>query len=215
MTTRAWGATGVDAPRPESLSDVVKEHIDQELRRFDCSPTSGFYEALSLAIAVYHSHKAVAKHSSPGQVRATLKKAQSAATKLQDAMLGLDANSWQLLREAGFDPVLLRQHAGEIKAAFDLAPELAKSYPSAGALPDDARVYLARDVADALQTHLSIKPTTTKSGCFDSVLSIVLEEATEKQVNATHELMPLALSMAKTQSGGLTEYQRSPKHQPK
>jgi hypothetical protein len=155
-----------------------------------------FIEALDDSIALFDWGSLVHEISRPAAVRQNLNRARDAAKALSDALLNLDGNSCQLIGYAQESGIFsLRANATDTISALDSAIRLANQYPQSGRLPEPRRIYLAADVADAMETHLGVEPNSTKNGAFIEVLETVLEVATSAgEIKAIHELARRALS---------------------
>jgi hypothetical protein len=78
--------------------------------------------------------------------------------------------------------VSLHEHLLPIIQALSGAARLAKQYPQKGNLPENERLFLAADVRDLLNTHLGVNSgKAVEGGCFEAILTVVLEEALSKQ----------------------------------
>jgi hypothetical protein len=177
----------------------------------------GFFIALGMAIGLYCSIREMAEATRPAKVRQNLKDALEATRILNDKLNNLDGNSRQLLDEIEGGAQLQDVHLASIVRTLSEAVRLAKEYPTTRAgLHDHARLYLAKDVADAISEHLGRRATTTKEGVFESVLTIVLNLATtelasrrakkakkatkpkkQKEVSSVHALACRALKVQK------------------
>ncbi len=154
-----------------------------------------FFEALEMGIFRFKAYKEIGEKSRPSAVRENLNGARRLAERLYVSLQSLDGNSRQRLDQAqeGGTRSLQAATANTI-SALDSAIQLANEYPRAGRLPEPHRIFLAADVADAIGTHLGVKPTATKEGLFSAILGAVLTEATGKKSEAVHELARTALS---------------------
>ncbi len=216
--TRKWGATGVGIPRKLSLRDDARIQIRLILKgRVETSDQ--FFEELEEAIGRFHTHRDIAKRSRPAAVRENLGRAQRAAQRLNSKLNALDGNSRQLLDEVavGGFPALPHVHLAKIITAIAKAEALAASYQAssyrkAGRLPEAYRVFLAVDIAFALEHYLGVEPTTTKDGLFVAVLEAVLAEAIGRRDATAHQLAVRALSSweRKAHHDGTVEYVPAP-----
>lgn len=134
-----------------------------------------------------------------------------AAAKLKVALYELDGNSRQLLRHVTAGEIfdLFDEIKSVLKNADDGVPELstntvkwlsaaaqiAKSYPMRGRLPEHRRLFLAADVADAMETHLRQRATGTREALFEDLLSVILADAVGKAEDSSdvHSLIERAL----------------------
>lgn len=204
---RTWAPTGVTSLVPESLDKETRKQIETDLKSRNIKAAECFFDALSEAISFYKSNKELAEKSKSAAARENLEKAGKLALSLMEQLNKLDGNSCQLIGEVTSGGVLsLRNNVGTIVCALRDAHHSADGYPKSGALPDSARLLLAVDIADAILTNLKSRPTTTKEGLFESVLTIVLATATGRKPEAVHELARRALKVEKKKSVGLTEY---------
>ncbi len=216
--TREWGATGGGIPRKLSLSDATRMQIRYILKGRVEAPDQ-FFEELEEAIGRFHTHRDIAKRSRPAAVRENLKTAQKAALSLNSKLNALDGNSRQLLDEVVVDGVraLQGEHLAKIIFAISKAQKLAASYRAsgyrkAGRLPETYRVFLAVDIAFALEHYLEVEPTTTKDGLFVAVLEVVMAKATGRRDATVHQLAKRALSSweRKAHHDGTVEYVPAP-----
>lgn len=192
-----WGATGVGDYQPVKLSSNLKEHVETELRSrgINSSSLDAFFETIGKGIEFFKSNQRLAEESKPSRVRQNLKAAISAALKLNGRINDLDGNSRRLLSRVAKDGVFsVYEDLGRVIAKLTRTKQLASSYPTAGRLDENNRVFLAADVAKAIRDHLGEEPTTTKEGLFESILGMALKEATGKDFTALHELVRKSLS---------------------
>jgi len=194
MKKRKWGATGEVPLGNYTLPQHEQAQIQAELTKRGHPPPRTFFDAIGTAIAWYHAGKAVASASKPATVRQNLKHAYEAALALNEALYKLDWNAWSLVNESGISAKTMHKYANGALKKLAKASTLADEYPQRGALPDNARLTLARHVADAISDHLGITPTTTKAGVFDAVLGIVITVATGRHDPEVHELVRRALA---------------------
>ncbi len=205
-------------PRKRSLSDDRRMQIRDILKGRVEAPDQ-FFEELEEAIGRFHTLRDLAKISRPAAVRENLGRAQRAAQRLNSKLNALDGNSRQLLDEVavGGVPALPREHLAKIITAISKAEALAASYQAsgyrkAGRLPETYRVFLAVDIAFALEHYLGVEPTTTKDGLFVAVLDAVMAEATGRRDATVHQLAKRALSSweRKAHHDGTVEYVPAP-----
>ena len=195
--SRQWGATGIADVRPVKIDTARREQINLELQSkglLSEAPTA-FFEALSQAIGHFNAGREMAEFSKPANVRKNLQTALNAALELYGRLDDLDGNSCQLLAEVEYGGIATLQGAHLLKIIHALreASLLANEYPTKGRLREGHRLGLAMDVADAIDTHIGVKPTTTKEGIYESILTIVLEITTDKEVKSVHDLARKAL----------------------
>ena len=205
---REWGATGVggrveeidpnvfkvsaDASITARLSPDARTQIEQFLkdRSVEVSDPDGFFGALAGAIGLFNSGKRLREKSLPAAVRENLRRAETAALALGDALNKLDGNSCQLLDETVPDGSRsMFGHAKEIISSLKGAVLLANEYPqNKRGIKDPHRSFLAADVKDAIETYSDVQATSTKNGLFVMVLESVMKEATGIEAKALHEL---------------------------
>jgi len=194
---RQWGATGVTDFKPVDIDLNGREQIRSQLQSIDSTykVPEDFYKSLGLAIARFNSGEALAAISSPAVVRKNLQAAIDAALALNERLNDLDGNSRQLLSsvDGGETSVLQDHHLWKIIRALSEADHLADEYPKKGRLPEHHRLWLAVDVANAIDVHVGAAPTTKVDGLFESILAIILEIATGHQVSSVHDLARRAL----------------------
>lgn len=210
MTRRDWGATGVETVRPFKFEEADRRAIEEVLRAKGVAAESAFFEALERAIAGYRASRLIAEGSSPAATRKQLVEALNAAHRAEQLLARLGGNAASLLGEASGRafPEYLRQTEELVDALTD-AQRLADEYPQRGRLKDDARLYLAVDVADAIYNHIGKRPTSTKGGLFAAVLERVLFAVFGSEPEHVHGLIDRALKAERiVQPGGLIEYQR-------
>jgi hypothetical protein len=215
---RAWGATGVGRYCPPRLTSASRKRIADELRswNFILPDPEPFLDCHAAAIGQYDSSRHMRDTSRPAAVRANLNAALQAATKLNQRLNALDGNSCLLIKEAAnVDKRSLRNKLDPIVQALFAASVLAKQYPNKGNLPENERLFLAADVRRALNTHLGANSSKAlEGGCFEAILTVMLEEALRKQRNdveaLAHSLVDQVLSgSVKTEHpGGVVEYSR-------
>jgi hypothetical protein len=182
---RAWGATGVGKYFPPRLASAKRSRIADELRgwAFILPDPKSFLDDLAAAIGRYDSLRHIRETSRSAAVRENLSAALKAAEKLNERLNALDGNSHSLIEEATkVDFPTLREHLDPIIRALFAASQLAKQYPQKGNLPENERLFLAADVRDLLNTHLGVSSCkAVEGGCFEAILTVVLEEALSKQ----------------------------------
>ena len=188
---RPWGPTGAGGPSIPRLSSGAREQIELFLegRNIEVPDPDGFFGALASGISIFDSSKPLGEESRPAAVRENLRRAKAAALRLNNALNKLDGNSRQLLGEVVQGGVLsLYDNVKVVIRDLHLALQLANEFPSSGSLPEHNRLYLAVDVANAIETHLNVTATSTKDGLFVEILEAVVGEATGKEAKALHEL---------------------------
>lgn len=213
MTTikRKWGATGVTTVQRFTLDAAARANIRSQLQVKRVADQ--LFAALEDAGASYLSMKALAAQSKPAAARKNLRTAATCAHKLSAALDALDGNACQLIdgvtvndnTEPAPNITDMRKQALLTALTLDQALKLADDYPQRGALPDDAKRYLARDVADALRAQ-EIEPTTTRDGPYEAVLGAMLEALTGSTPEDVHDLAVRGVKVVKAASSGLTEY---------
>ena len=196
---RAWGATGAGEICPPRLRSSTKEQIELILngRNVPQERREEFFESIASAVGFFDSNKGLREKSKPSSVRKNLQNALTAARRLADALVSLDGNSCLLLHEGHTENIQeLRAYSRRIVGALQNARRLADEYPgkASGNLPENERLFLAADVADAMERILGLKPTTTRENLYEALLEVVLMEATGKKVKAVHNLARRALS---------------------
>jgi hypothetical protein len=180
VVTREWGATGVGKYFPPRLSPARRKRIAAELQSWDLS-LQGLHllvEDLAGAIGRYDSFRHIRETSRPAAVRENLNAALKAAMELNERLNALDGNSCLLIREAGHEDIQsLHRHLEPIVRALFAALQLAGQYPAKGNLPEDERERVAADVLNVLETRLGVSSGKLGEGCFEAVLTVVIEEA--------------------------------------
>jgi len=208
--SKTWGPTGIGNYKPVRLDEGRRQQIAYEIVSLGGAPEipSAFFDALCVALGGYKSNREIANSSKPAQVRKNLKAALTAALELNGCLNNLDGNSRQLVSSVTSDGVsaLQNRYLSPLIQGLRQAKHLSEQYPKKGRLPEFSRLWLAVDVADAIRRHLGLAPTTTRSGLFESVLTIILEVATGNEVNDVTALARKALKAQKVETPGLTEY---------
>jgi hypothetical protein len=159
-----------------------------------------FFTALEKAAGFFNAEKDLAGKTKPSEVRSNLSAAVDAAQKLNDCLAELDANSLALIAEVrkGSAYELQRICQENILWILGQADLKADEYPNKGRLDENYRLFLAIDVAKAIQSHLHVTPTTTKDGLYDAILSIVLGWLKNREVNSSNDLARRALNSLKS-----------------
>ena len=211
---KAWSPTGVHDFVAFDMTDEDRRYIATELehRNVQIEDLEPFFKALAEGIRMFLSADRLAQQVRPAAVRENLAATLKTAEKLLDQLNTLDGLSRQLLDEKSDDGFSSMQssNAAMLRALYQARDEAAH-YPMKGALRQDHRAFLARDVADAIHTHLDVRPTTTKAGLYEAILSIVLELATGQEPEDVHALARRGLKVEKdVGQSGLTTY-TSPK----
>ena len=223
-----WGATGALKLISFKLDKETRALLTDKLIDYHDIPhiPEEFFTELSNSITYYKSNLRIREKSKPGAVRDNLRTLLATASKLESKYTKLDGNSHFLIGEAMSDvdvdvDVDVDENGDKdeykledpIKSAlvhmvkiFGDALEMANEYPSSGSLPENEKAFLARDVADIIEKHLDRTATVTKKGIFASVLSIVLEAATNERRKSVHDLCRKGLEVVTTSSSGLKEY---------
>lgn len=199
--SREWGPTGIVDGEPFEFSEETTHQLVTQLRLSEqaASRREKFLASLSKQVGHYLAYREVATESSPAAVRKNLKSAIKVAIKLNDLMNDMDANS-KLLIDKASDNSFSYFHGTQLRELIQsliLAGRLADQYPSRGRLKDFASIYLAIGVADALESHLRMPATSTKEGPFEATLAILLEAATKRPRESTHDLACTALAIRK------------------
>lgn len=199
---RHWGGAGVADFTASEIAPHYREQILLELKAHGSAPPPpAFFDALATAVSMYQSHRNTVDASKPAEVRKNLQGTIDAALILNKKLNRLDANSHQLVNEVeqgGSEA--LRIQIANILRLLEQASHLADEYPMRGRLQEEERLWLAKDVANAISTHLGAKPTATKNGLFESTLAIVLEVAIGKEVSSVHDLARTVLKIKKNQA---------------
>lgn len=206
-----WGPTGVVNNRPYTMPASDRQQIELELHSngIEIPDPEVFFCTLNKAIGFFHGQRDLAKDTKPKSVRKNLKTALDSALNLNEQLNALDGNSKFLLYDSANEGLreLQSTHLATIIKALHGALRKAEDYPMKGRLPEYHRLYLAVDVADAIKTHLGITPTATKEGLFESLLSLILEQATGETAVSVHDLARKALKSKKiSEQPGLLEY---------
>ena len=209
--TRKWGESGVGGDIDYQLDQRVKQHLEDTIRSKGIKKIpEEFFDDIAKAIKLYLSNRKVYDKSKPSIIRENLQSALNKVLDLQKKLNCLDENSRILLSETidgGLTTV--QNHLNTITTAISEARHIAYDYPKKGPLPDNARLWLANNVAEAIETRLGVSATSTKNGLFESVLSVILESILGKSVSSTHDLCRRALKVKKIcTSQGLIEYRQ-------
>jgi hypothetical protein len=209
--SREWGPTGVSDFHPVVIDENEKKNIVYQLNclgvEVGADNLEHFFNDISMASGFFLSGKNLSSASKPSIVRENLKLVKEAAFLLNDRLNHLDGNSRQLISESlGKSFVDLQQvYLCEIVSALCEASDKAEEYPMKGRLIEPHRLYFAIDVAEAIKKYLGQKPTSTKEGLFESMLTILLTYLTNSQVKSVHSLARAALKSQKIKNSGLTE----------
>lgn len=216
--TRQWGATGVGYPTTPYLSADARQQIEQFFKDLNVrvSNPDAFFDTLANAIGFFKENVKLREKSRPAAVRENLRLALARALALNDALNKLDGNSRRLLGEVAQGRIdSIFGNIQTVILVLNKARTLADDYPSAGNLPEPHRLFLAVDVADAIETFLGAPVTTTKTGLFVAILEVALTVATGKEAKAVHELARKAIKykykVKRNGQGGLIEYVPPPK----
>jgi hypothetical protein len=185
---RTWYPTGwdrEDAIPVCRLPEKIKQQISCQLKSSGLSTSTSFFNELEKrALFVYFAQQEISEVNSPRKVREALKKARVAATKLKESLERLPDTAKFLT--APFSKLL--SQASDIEKRLHDALEKTDDYPISGALPDDARLLLAVEVAHAMRKHLHVKPTSTKAGLYEEILTIVLGVAIKREPRQVNTL---------------------------
>ena len=125
----------------------------------------------------------------------------------------LDGNSRQVFNEAAEGGLEgFRSNLSGVVLALHEALRRAEEYPKRGRLHEHHRIFLAADVADAIKQFIHVRPVSTRSGLFVSILESVCTEAFGKEAPDVYGLAQKALSyQVKIRSAdGVVEYCRPP-----
>lgn len=194
---RPWGATGVFALKAVKLSSDTKEQISQIIKdhKHPVLDPDAFFDELDNSLSRFDGTERSRLKSSPAHVRKNLAKAAKVSMDLNKLINDLDGNSHQLLDEAvegglkGF-----RVHLSYVVLGLREARRLSDEYPKRGRLHAPHRIYLARDIADAIEQFIQVSPTATRGGLFVSILESVCDQAFGKIDADVFELARKALS---------------------
>ncbi len=185
------------------MNSDIKSQILIHLKALPNSPEIDdidlFFTALEKAAGFFNAEKELADNTKPSKIRCNLGAALDAAQKLNDCLAELDANSLALIAEVrkGSAYELQRICQENILWVLGQADLKADEYPNGGRLNENHRLFLAIDVAKAIQAHLHVMPTTTKDGLYDAILSIVLGWLTNREVTSSNDLARKALNSLK------------------
>lgn len=167
-----WGATGV-APFV-NLDAADNALIAEATRRFSALRTPAFRAELERLWRLRKSLKVLAHSSAPSVVRNNLEGAMRAAHELLKRLEQFDGNSWLLLRRFNRAPAPLSQIMALCDGLDDALRQARATYPARGALSDKATLYFASGLAVVFEAA-GVRPTSTKTGAFVQVLSVMLE----------------------------------------
>lgn len=202
--TRIWNATGVTDMEFIKMDSDIKSQISTHINSFNVLPDrlsiDLFFTDLENAADMFNGGKKLAADSAPSKARRNLNAAIDAALKLNDCLDELDGNSLELIAEVrGGSAYRLQEIFQEkILCVLNEAGHKADEYPSKGRLSEDHRLFLAVDVAKAIQANLDVTPTTTKDGLYEGVLVILLGWLTGKQNSSANDLARKALKLLKS-----------------
>lgn len=192
-----WSPAGIADFSPSEIGPTLRSILQDQAAAHGLSDLpESFFEELGMSIGRYHSAKTVAAESSPAIVRKNLQRASKNARDLADALSALDVLSSSLLFNASdisatkwLDRVMSLSHG------LDEAHNNAKDFPSSGRLPDFAKLFLAIDVSRLIESTLKRTASTTRSGLFESILTIVLEDITQAPIEDINDLVAKAIAM--------------------
>ena len=205
------GATGVTSLLEHVLNDDSWAQIKEILtgQRIEVADLKPFRDALGGAVGVYQAYRKLSEESRPGAMKDNLKSLLKVAQKLSDGLDKLDGNSRQILDRAAAEGLqAFRRDARDQVVTLNRALRSAAEYRERGRLDENERLFLAVEVAAAIKKHLDRKPTTTKQGLFEAVLSIVMTEAIGKKDPVVHSLVQRAFSCCERRESldGAVEY---------
>ena len=206
--TRMWGPTGTFVPEDVKLSSDAKEQIDRFILDHgrSVSDRDAFFDEIDKALSLYRGYAHFRQEGLPATVRKNLKKAAEVSKNLNAHINNLDGNSRQLLDEAAEGS--FRTHLSGVVLALHEALRRAEEYPRRGRLTEHHRIFLAADVADAIEQFIHVLPVPTRGGLFFSILESVCTEAFGKKEPDVYGLAQKALSYpVKVRSAdGVVEY---------
>ena len=212
--TRMWGATGTFVPEDAELSSDAKEQINQFIldHGHSVSDLAAFFDELDKALSQYKGFARFRQEGLPATVKKNLKKAAEVSMVLNAHINDLDGNSRQLLGETAVGFKGFRIHLSGVVLALHEALRRAEEYPKRGRLPEPHRIYLAADVADAIEQFIRVPCTSTQAGLFVSILESVCTEAFGKEGPDVRELARKALSypVKVKKADGVVEYRLPP-----
>ena len=216
---RMWVPTGVGDPEPGrrdlKLSLDTKEQIKQFIldRGHSNADLDAFFGELDKGLSRFKQYARMRKKGLPATARKNLKKALKASLKLNDRINELDGNSRQLLDEAAEGGLEgFRSRLSSTILELNEALKLSFEYPQGGGrLLEPHRIYLAADVADAIEKFIHVSPSSTRAGIFYAILESVCTEAFGKDGKDppdVYELARKALSypVKRTTTNGMVEY---------
>lgn len=202
--SRYWGGgTGIIEPVPYKLDKDSRVFIRNNLKserkiRLDDDQIGTLYLKIERAISLYLGAEKLRDSCKPAKIRSELAGALKTLHKMEDQLFDMNMNSKMLLSEASrkLSYELRAKYIDELHESLELALNLAEEYPKKGKLPQDHRMFLAEDLARVSQ-EIGVKPTTTKGGWYESLLSVVFEIVTGKTLSNPHELARSALARLK------------------
>jgi hypothetical protein len=190
-----WGATGVGKFRHLAfrLPKTIKHEIETEVKYLKLTPKTGYpalFKAIESAVRLFRHCRDMAADSSPAKVRENLQNIQKRALDLNEAFNQLDGNSSHVLAQyIELNEVRTNQLGGLLSATIQAIAD-AEKFPMRGRLPDNARIILVLELAHVLEDHLGLKYTTSKRSKFESLVSIIYQEATGRSRSGeVHELL--------------------------
>lgn len=198
--SREWRPNGITKWKAFELRDSSKEQVATILKTkvSGVSPerVEQFIQQLEKAVSIYHLMRKVATNSKPSSVRKNLKNAQKKALEFNRKLNELDSNSHLLITEINGEGVDgIRSKLGEIIKTLSGALSLANEYPKAGRLSEFEKRNLGQAIAEAIQTVLDVKPSSTREGLLEQCYSIVYQDITEdKSADGVHTVIERVIS---------------------
>ncbi len=214
--TRMWGPTGTFVPEDAELSSDAREQINQFIldHGHSVSDPDAFFAELDKALSQYKGFARFRQEGVPATAKKNLEKAAKISKNLNAHINDLDGNSRQLLDEAAEGELEgFRFHLSRVVLDLNAALRLADEYPQGGGrLPEPHRIYLAADVADAIEQFIHVPCTSTQDGLFVSILESVCTEAFGKKDPDVRGLARKALSypVKIKNADGVVEYRPPP-----
>ena len=200
--------TGIESGRhPDVKIDTIsKQIIIDILKDLNISEIPDpFWESLNNALNQYPLSKETEDTSKPSSVKSNIKKAIKKSKSLASAIKKLDGNSQLLIDEVQDNSFKkLCNHANDSTEILMNALKLAEEYPKKG--KQYAKLFFAVYIRFALEDHLKVKATASKTGVFVSILETLLHLATKVESNDPHSLAEKSLKVLRTVQDGITEY---------
>jgi hypothetical protein len=184
---------------PFVFAEEQRKHLCNELatRNIEASLYTAFISQLEHDISMYKAAIVSDLSTDSGAARHAIKSALKAVIKLDQQLLKLEtAVGRAALRDGDLDldsirnGIMVELHTGLPRALAAIPPASSRSV-------DFSQMFLIKNVGEAIEAHLNVRPTSTRGGLYEAMIEHVYNAATGSPTHSAKALAEKGVNLLK------------------